>query len=337
MRRTKSAILLAAVAGLLAASVGTVAAAGGGTGGNLQGTAWVLTRYQSSSGITESVPSGVRTDATFDATTVHGSGGCNRYTGPYTQSGASLTFGQLATTMMACPDPQATVEAAYYAALAKSATYTATADSLVIFDAAGAEILAFAAEAATPLAGPATWVATSYNNGKDAVVSVIADTAPTAVFGTDGTVSGNATCNRYFGPYTTTGSAIKIGPLGSTMMACPDTAQQDQETAYLAALQASTTYSISGSTLELRDAKGALQVSFAARSTEPLPTVEPVPSAVPYDTGDTGTTDGSATPPPTSTTAPAQQGGVPAGLMLLAVGALALVAVVGLRRRSASL
>jgi heat shock protein HslJ len=337
MRRTKSVILLAAVAGLLAASVGTVAAAGGGTGGTLEGTTWLLARYQSSSGAMADVPAGVETTAVFKAGTVSGNGGCNTYAGPYTQSGASLTFGQLATTMMACPDPQMSVESAYYAALAKSATYTALTDALTIYDASGNVLLVFDAQAATPLAGPATWYVTSYNNGKGAVTSVIDGTAPTAVFGTDGTVSGNATCNRYFGPYTTTGNAIKIGPLGSTMMACPDTAQQDQETAYLAALQASTTYSINGLTLELRDAQGALQVSFAGRAIEPVPTDEPVPSAVPYDTGDTGTTDGSATPPPTSTTAPAQQGGLPAGLMLLAVGALALVAVVGLRRRSASL
>lgn len=334
MRRTKTAILLAAVAGLFAMSVGTVAAAGGGTGGNLEGTTWVLTRYQSSSGITENVPSGVHTDAVFATGTVSGNGGCNTYSGPYTQSGASLTFGQLATTMMACPEPQMTVESAYYAALAKSATYTATADSLVIFDAAGAEILAFAAQAATPLAGPATWVVTGYNNGKDAVVSPIDGTAPDAVFGTDGSVNGNATCNRYFGDYSTTGSTIKIGPLASTMMACPDTAQQDQETAYLAALQASTTWKVSGLTLELRDAKGALQVSFAARSTEPLPTDQPIEEPVPYDGGSTGDT---ATPPPTSTVAPAQQGGVPAGLLLLVAGGLAVVAIVGLRRRSITL
>ena len=333
MRRTKSVILLAAVAGMLAASVGTVAAAGGGTGGTLEGTTWQLARYQSSSGAMADVPAGVETTAVFKAGTVSGNGGCNTYSGPYTQSGASLTFGQLATTMMACPDPQMSVESAYYAALAKSATYTAVADALTIFDASGNALLVYDAQASTPLAGPATWVATSYNNGKNAVVSVIDGTAPTAIFGTDGTVSGNATCNQYFGPYTTTGDSIKIGPLGSTRMACADQAQSDQETAFLAALEASKTYAISGSTLELRDAQGALQVSFAARSTEPLPTDEPVPSAVPYDAG---TTDGSATPPPTSTTAPAQQGSVPAGLMLLAVGALALVAVVGLRRRIAT-
>jgi heat shock protein HslJ len=40
----------------------------------------------------------------------------------------------------------------------------------------------------------------------------------------DGTLSGNAGCNEYSGPYTVTGNQIKIGPLTSTMMACSDPA-----------------------------------------------------------------------------------------------------------------
>ncbi len=43
-------------------------------------------------------------------------------------------------------------------------------------------------------------------------------------FGTDGTVTGIGECNRFFGPYEVkdAGGSIKIGPVASTMMACPD-------------------------------------------------------------------------------------------------------------------
>ena len=108
------------------------------------------------------------------------------------------------------------------------------------------------------------WHLRSYNDGKQNVVSVIADTDPTAIFGTDNQVSGNATCNRFFGPYTLTNGTIKIGPLGSTLMACPGTAQQDQETRYLAALQNASSFVIDGLDLRMLDASGALQADLTA-------------------------------------------------------------------------
>jgi heat shock protein HslJ len=82
-------------------------------------------------------------------------------------------------------------------------------------------------------------------------------------FGKDGTVSGKSGCNTYNGPYTVTGSQIKIGPLASTMMACSDPAGiMDQEQQYLAALQTAATYQIEGNVLELRTSDGALAADF---------------------------------------------------------------------------
>ncbi len=345
MQRTRLVIAGAAASLLLAMSVGSVAlAAGGGTGGTLEGPTWVLNSY-AVAGVMTDVPTTVYADAVFTAATVNGSGGCNVFNGSYTASGAALTFGPLATTMMACPAPQSTVESAYLAALAKSATYTATAAALTIYDATGAEILAYDAASPTAITGH-TWHVTGYNNGKQAVVSVIADTDPTAVFGTDGQVTGNATCNSYFGPYTTTGSTIKIGPLGSTLMACPTTAQQEQETQYLAALQAATTFEVRGLNLEMRDASGAIQATFAARAVEPTPSAAPSaapsvePTTAPSNAPTTEPTMApsnapgtmSPTPPPTSTTGGGQGGGPTTSLLLVAVGALVAVSILGARR-----
>ena len=47
-------------------------------------------------------------------------------------------------------------------------------------------------------------------------------------FGQDGQLSGNATCNRIIGTYTENDGTITLGPLGTTMMACPE-AFMDQE------------------------------------------------------------------------------------------------------------
>lgn len=49
--------------------------------------------------------------------------------------------------------------------------------------------------------------------------AAVAESQPTIDFG-DGKVSGNGSCNRYFGSYALTGEGMKISGLGSSMMAC---------------------------------------------------------------------------------------------------------------------
>jgi heat shock protein HslJ len=56
-----------------------------------------------------------------------------------------------------------------------------------------------------------------------------------------GKVSGNGSCNRFFGPAEVARAAVKLGPFGSTRMACPEVAM-NQETKYLNALQAAERY-----------------------------------------------------------------------------------------------
>ena len=67
-------------------------------------------------------------------------------------------------------------------------------------------------------------------------------------------------CNNFSGSYTVKGDSITIGPLMSTMMACPDPAGSF-ESQFLAALQKSTKWSVSAGTLDLRDDSGAQQVA----------------------------------------------------------------------------
>jgi heat shock protein HslJ len=59
----------------------------------------------------------------------------------------------------------------------------------------------------------------------------------TLAFPEAGKVSGNASCNGFFGPSQISGNEIRLGPLGGTRMACPEPAM-NQETKYLNALQA---------------------------------------------------------------------------------------------------
>ena len=69
-------------------------------------------------------------------------------------------------------------------------------------------------------------------------------------------VSGSGGCNRISGSYQRTGAQLKIGPLVSTRMACLDAGRGQLETRFLAALQATTNYSIAGNELILLDDRG---------------------------------------------------------------------------------
>jgi heat shock protein HslJ len=59
----------------------------------------------------------------------------------------------------------------------------------------------------------------------------------TLTFPEAGKVAGNGSCNRFFGPSEVSGDSIKLGPLASTRMMCPEPVM-NQETKYINALQA---------------------------------------------------------------------------------------------------
>lgn len=231
----------------------------GGTGGTIDGTSWRLSSYTSGSSTTN-VPDGVVVDASFKDGKVSGSAGCNAYTATYSTDGAKLTIGQAASTQKLCPQDVMAVETAYFAALGSAASYTATADTLTIFDSNGKTLLTFASGPADPLVG--AWNVTGYNNGKGAVVSPVAGSTITATFTADGQVSGSTGCNDYSGPYKLDGESLTVGPLVSTKKACEQDLM-DQEQQFLTALQTPTTVESSGGNVTLRDASGAMQVTLA--------------------------------------------------------------------------
>ena len=80
-----------------------------------------------------------------------------------------------------------------------------------------------------------------------------------------GTTSGYAGCNQFTGGYKLTGDDLTIGPLASTRRACVDPAVSQQETDYLAALQATATFSSTSQMLTLLAADGTITVTRDAR------------------------------------------------------------------------
>ncbi len=134
---------------------------------------------------------------------------------------------------------------------------------MTLNDAEGQALATFTAQSQS-LEGT-SWQVISYNNGKQAVTSVLIGSELTADFGTDGTLSGSAGCNNYNGGYEVDGDKITIGPLASTMKMCNEPeGVMDQESQFLAALESAATYKIEGARLELRTADGALAADFPA-------------------------------------------------------------------------
>jgi heat shock protein HslJ len=190
--------------------------------------------------------------ARFEGGRVTGFAGCNTFTGPYTLKEHRLTVGVLAGTMMACPEPAMSLERAFHAALTGTFSYAIKGNRLSLTADSGA-LLAFDEEAPVTLEG-GTWGVTGYNNGRQAVLSPIADTRLTVAF-EKGTVTGQAGCNTFRATYSTEGSRITVGPASTTRMMCGD-AVMTQEREFLKALETATTWTIDAGLLHLHRADG---------------------------------------------------------------------------------
>jgi heat shock protein HslJ len=93
---------------------------------------------------------------------------------------------------------------------------------------------------------------------------VVAGVQPTLIFDAGQKVAGLAVCNRYFGTYRQTDDTLEIKPGGMTRMACPS-AVMDQETKFLAALEAVRKARREGDTLMLLDGDGRVRMRLRLR------------------------------------------------------------------------
>ncbi len=128
MMRNGRGLGLALVVVALGASV-PAQAQGGST--PLAGTSWQLVELNGQPVIGEE-PLTLRFAA--DEPRVSGYGGCNEFNGPYTQAGASLRFGPLASTRRACLEPASnTQETAYFQGLESTTRYAIEGGQLVLY------------------------------------------------------------------------------------------------------------------------------------------------------------------------------------------------------------
>jgi len=113
------------------------------------------------------------------------------------------------------------------------------------------------------------WTLSGYlHNGTP--TQTVSGTKVTLDFSDAGRITGSAGCNRYFASYEMKGTAITIGPAGSTMMYCDTPGVMDQESAYLTLLGQATTITVDGDRLTVSDAKGTTILTFA-KTVPPAP------------------------------------------------------------------
>lgn len=228
---------------LLAGTIGVVTAS---QGSPLDGSAWILTSLPGQRVI------GAAATLRFEGGRATGSDGCNRFTRAYTATATSLRFEpQGVSTQMACPDAVAQQATAFTNALSRTRSHRMQAGTLQLLGEDGGVLAVFDPQPLT-LAGT-SWEVTSFNNGKEAVISPIVGTRLTMVFGPDGNLSGSAGCNTYTASVTTKGSTIAIGPPAATRRMCAEPGGvMEQEQQFLGALPTARFFRMEGNGLEMR-------------------------------------------------------------------------------------
>ena len=107
----------------------------------LGGSRWVATMINNGRGGVASLVEGTVVTAEFGTDgRVSGSGGCNRFSAEYTLEGDSLAIGPVASTRMACFEPEGVgqQESAYFAALARVSSWSFREERLQLRAADGA-------------------------------------------------------------------------------------------------------------------------------------------------------------------------------------------------------
>ena len=229
----------------------------------LPGTEWELETISVTS---VNLVEGTKITLIFDDERLGGTAGCNHYFGSYRLDENRISIGGIGSTLMYCGDPGVMEqESLYLSILGEAASVRIDGERLTLFDAAGAECLIFVEMKEKPpvvssLQGT-EWQLEMIGSGDGIASSVVSGTAITLRFD-DGSVSGSAGCNRYFGSYTVTGDGISIGDIGSTKISCGDPGVMEQEQMYLSTLKTVSSFGIDGDRLSLSSSDGGLVLTF---------------------------------------------------------------------------
>lgn len=222
----------------------------------LDGTAWTLTSLGG-----RAPPTKVTATARFEGSRVQGTNGCNRYSAPVVIQGTKVEISpNAATTNMACPPEIMKLADTFMTALVSARSYRVSNHRLELLGADGRVLATFSAQSQS-LAGT-SWHVTGINNGKEAVVSLVAGTSVTMNFAMGGKVAGLGGCDNFTSTYTQEAGKLTFASAAATRRMCTVSGVMEQEQAFFKALESVATARIEGNQLELRTADGALALSL---------------------------------------------------------------------------
>jgi heat shock protein HslJ len=215
----------------------------------LDGQEWLLTAIDG-----EPVDAAAGVSITFGADgTVNGSGGCNRFRGPYTVDGDTLSIGPLAATRMACGEDIGDLETRYLGALEAAFGFAISGQDMVISTAADGTLefstsagpvepietpAASEAPLATDVPEPSAVVVAGDIVGSWKMTGYAGSTLPGTMlaiditFAEDGSFSGFGGCNDYLGSWTLDGTSLTISGFESASSGTCDQIAQGLETGY---------------------------------------------------------------------------------------------------------
>jgi heat shock protein HslJ len=194
--------------------------------------------------------------------TVSVNAGCNTMNGGFEIADGTFTVAQLASTMMACPDPLMEQDAWLGEFLAASPAIALDGSTLILTG-DDASISLDEVEP-TELVGT-TWVVTG-TVANQGVSSVPTDATASITISDDGTVGVNTGCNSGSGDVEVGDDTLTFGPIATTLRACVGEVAE-LEASVLAVLQGEVGYEISGDNLSLRSGEGVDEIGleFTAR------------------------------------------------------------------------
>ncbi len=214
---------------------------------NLSGTSWIQSGLD---------VNGKRRGYTlnFEKNRVFGNDSCNNYNGKYVSDDNSLSFGEnFASTKRACQNNYA---AEFYEILQKIKSYSKNDKFLYLKDSQNSVLTVF--RRAKPRIN-GEWEVVLYNDGKNYMSSLLKGTTITSTIDKN-QIGGKMSCNDYGASYTLGDKTIQIRKIFSSLKACERASLEKQDEIFLKALNNSKFYKLNGSTLELRDENGFLQL-----------------------------------------------------------------------------
>jgi len=228
------AIVALSLSSVLASATAQTSSAPGNAPAGLEGTAWTAIELYGMAVPASATPSDRDPHLVFGTDgRVSGADGCNRLTGPYTEKGDGISFGQLAGTQMACPKTEE-IARRLRAALQGTGHWSLRDGRLEFFGATGKPLAVFERRSNTPSGSAAklqgtTWQLVKFEGGDDRKLVPDDPAKYTIAFSAGGQLSARIDCNRGHGTWKASPDGqLELGPLALTRAKCPEGSLHDQ-------------------------------------------------------------------------------------------------------------